>query len=529
MATIDPASNTVVIRVVYDGPALAGKTTSVRSLAQGLGGQVVIPEEADGRTVFFDWLDYTGGLFEGRAIRCQIISVPGQATLAGRRRHLLESADVVVFVADSTRDAQDTVRRYLESLQRMLAASAGPPVGIVLQANKRDHADATPLVDMQQMLDAHDLKVGIVESIATEGTGIRQAFVFAVRLALDRVRELIRLERLPIARPDVDSADELLDSLRKSEGGVLRALPEGGLVHTRLSDVRSASAESLDAELRKTIRQIEHPRISEIPTPDSKANESPALPNDELPSGMIWPPVEGRMTLHEIMQTPQSIICTARGNWLGNSSKAWKIHSPAEGRFDTLELGRQALLSWARVHVSGARIISSNRCVALAADGHGGYRLWQFVRKQSTLLDAFRKTLLAGPDSTAQYLVELQDIYARALELWPNVGCRVPLGIATMAASAQGPSYVGTMPFPFDSSETGMRRLLPTLEWMLRELDFASVSLRRISTEALAAGETLASTQPRYQPHFEIVRGLFARLESNQSSNRRRLHGGQGS
>ena len=77
MAILDPRSDAVVIRVVYDGAPMAGKTTSVRALGRGLGGEVASPAEVSGRTLYFDWLDYTGGLFEGRRIRCQIISVPG--------------------------------------------------------------------------------------------------------------------------------------------------------------------------------------------------------------------------------------------------------------------------------------------------------------------------------------------------------------------------------------------------------------------------------------------------------------------
>ena len=86
MAVIDPNDDCVVIRVVYDGAPMAGKTTSVATLGRGLGASVYSPADHGGRTLYFDWLDYTGGLFEGRRIRCQIVSVPGQATLAPRRR-----------------------------------------------------------------------------------------------------------------------------------------------------------------------------------------------------------------------------------------------------------------------------------------------------------------------------------------------------------------------------------------------------------------------------------------------------------
>ena len=153
MAVLDPRSDTVVIRVVYDGAPMAGKSTSVSALGAGLGVDVFSPTEVGGRTLYFDWLDYTGGLFEGRRIRCQIISVPGQATLAPRRRRLLESADAIVFVADSTPAGLNSDRGYLAGLYQVVARLDGPPVGVVLQANKRDHAQA--YVDADQSVKSY--------------------------------------------------------------------------------------------------------------------------------------------------------------------------------------------------------------------------------------------------------------------------------------------------------------------------------------------------------------------------------------
>src|SRR5689334_2691549 len=101
MPTIDATQGVLVVRIVYDGPALSGKTTSLKSLAQGVASRLECPEERDGRTLYFDWMEYVGGLFEGRQISCQIISVPGQRELAHRRALLLDSADAVVCVLDT--------------------------------------------------------------------------------------------------------------------------------------------------------------------------------------------------------------------------------------------------------------------------------------------------------------------------------------------------------------------------------------------------------------------------------------------
>jgi hypothetical protein len=79
MAILDTDANEIVIRVVYDGPPEAGKTTSMRALAGSLSQTTVTPaEDANGRTLWFDWMEYVGGRYEGSRIRCQIVSVPGQ-------------------------------------------------------------------------------------------------------------------------------------------------------------------------------------------------------------------------------------------------------------------------------------------------------------------------------------------------------------------------------------------------------------------------------------------------------------------
>src|SRR5262245_24990797 len=139
MALLDGDAGEIVIRVVYDGPPEAGKTTSLRALSGSLGQPAVTPgEDADGRTLWIDWLEDTGGRYEGYRIRCQIVSVPGQPALAPRRRLLLDDADVVVCVADSASAGWERSAAHVSALCRELAAAPAPAPGVVLQVNKRD-------------------------------------------------------------------------------------------------------------------------------------------------------------------------------------------------------------------------------------------------------------------------------------------------------------------------------------------------------------------------------------------------------
>jgi signal recognition particle receptor subunit beta len=384
LAVLDSEHGAVVIRVVYDGAPMAGKTTSVGALGRGLGAPVYSPAEISGRTLYFDWLDYTGGLFEGHRIRCQIVSAPGQAALASRRRQLLESADVVVFVGDSSPAGFDADHAYLGSLCAVLRQLDGPPVGIVLQANKRDLPDAVPIEHMRSRLDGLGMKVGLVEAIATEGSGIREAFVFAVRLALDRVRELMRLGLLAEGRPSIDSADQLLESMRHREAGSLDMAVEHGLRHTPLSELRqeTLASQALEQAMREealTPEETIKPN-SGVATSNSDARHAPDVPNERVASGLVWPPVDGRVILQEVGRAAVKLACSNDGDWSAHVSDRWRVVTPANAKFSSVEEGRPALIELARHCATKCRADSIERCVALAADGHGAFRLWQIAR-----------------------------------------------------------------------------------------------------------------------------------------------------
>lgn len=202
MARLTPERDALVVRLVYDGPPRSGKTTSLRALAAGMARGVVSPREEDGRTLYFDWLEYTGGTFDGIPIRCQILSVPGQQELASRRHALLVEADAVVFVTNSTPEHLPGAAAHLRGLRDLLESMPAPRPGVIVQANHRDLPDALPLPALGEGLGLDGLTV--VESVATESEGTREAFVFAVRLALDRARELRRLGALPAGGGETD-------------------------------------------------------------------------------------------------------------------------------------------------------------------------------------------------------------------------------------------------------------------------------------------------------------------------------------
>jgi signal recognition particle receptor subunit beta len=405
-------SQPLIVQIVYDGPPEAGKTTSVRALGRFFGREVYTPEEREGRTVYFDWLEHVGGHFEGAPISFRIASVPGQERWLGRRAYFLERTHAVVFVGDTSHNGWSETIARLAELRVRLSARGSPPVGVVFQANRRDCADAVPIEEVRRVADSYGL--ALVESIAVDGTGVREAFVFAVRLALDHLREHAALG-LPGA-PEEPSASGILEVLRGLE------LPDAGQSAARAED--SAVGDTFCS--------------------------SPAAPAHDVASGLVWPPVEGRIVLRAATRTPVQPIATLRGDFEAEVSDGFRLHSRAADVFTEVEVGRGALIRWARLHANAQELLSPRRCITLSETGGGEHRLWQVVRKEPSLrllfLDGFERA--SGP-ATARLLAMAGRLLSEAQGLCAAAAVPLSCTLDTIGMSEQNrPIFIDLMPYP---------------------------------------------------------------------------------
>jgi hypothetical protein len=468
MANFSPSGDLLVIRLVYDGPPRSGKTTTLAALAGSLARPLVSPEEALGRTLFFDWVEYVGGSFEGLPIRCQIVSVPGQRALARRRQALLATADVVVFVADTTAAGLAETVDCLESLRTLLAARAGPPIGLVLQANMRDRTDALPLAALRDRLGLAG--AACVESVATDGVGIREAFVLAVRLALDHVRELMAAGAVRRGLAAAETADQLLAQVKAYEAGTPPVAERRGADRRAAERRDAAAAAPAAAILREVLARedadglraaphgVESPgtveTVEAVKTAEAAAaagadepERPPRLPDSSAPSGRVWPPIEGRVLLHETSGAAATPRRHADGSWLAEVG-SWRLHSLGAHRFHDLEAGKQALLRWARLHAGGFERLAAQRCLVLADTGAGGWRLWQVVAAAESLQRALARRLLETDAqeaartllSTAAHLLAARAAFAAE----PRLPCR----LAAIGLSQGRVVYAGLLPPP---------------------------------------------------------------------------------
>ncbi len=241
MAIYDRRHHKIVVRVVYDGAACSGKTTNAQQICASFTtrkrGDLVVPEESGGRTQYFDWLQLDTGLVGGYPMRCQIVTVPGQQSLRHRRARLLESADVVVFVVDSTTDGLlDASRAHtelIEAIARVAHLTDRDPVPVIVQANKQDLPDALMPDQVQATLGLPEDTV-IAPAAAGTGAGVRETLVLAIRAAADRVQRGLLAHGIDAIDGVCQEVDELLAAMKAAE-----ALLRDPVVASRSEQVRA--------------------------------------------------------------------------------------------------------------------------------------------------------------------------------------------------------------------------------------------------------------------------------------------------
>jgi hypothetical protein len=168
-----------------------------------------------------------------------------------------------------------------------------------------------------------------------------------------------------------------------------------------------------------------------------------------VPSGAIWPPVEGRAILSELAQTTLVLRRLSNGDWAAGLGSGWRVMSMREAIFATLDQGRAALIQWARLHASANGVISPRRCIVLADDGAGGWRLWQVVRTEDSLRELISRAM---QDYTGEPLVsricQAVQLLLDAQDQLTHLPMILPCNLDTIGSSDIGAIYIGLMPDP---------------------------------------------------------------------------------
>ncbi len=372
MALFDPERKRIVIRVVYDGPGHAGKTTNLQRLATSFAAwrrsDLVSPATIGERTQYFDWLEVDGGLLRSYPIRAQLLTVPGQRDLTLRRKFVIERADVVVFVADSQTEGIAEARSFYAELCEQLA---GLPVAvpIVFQANKQDLSGAIKPPALARMicegLRAPDRIKG---SVASNNDGVKQTLSVALRLGSEAVRKRWASEDPKAMVGEVGNADSTFAALEHHESERARG--------------RSSTL-------------------------------APTLPTPALSSTQLWPAISGRALLTEIEGKPLRRVPTPnRPERFIYEADGWRMTTGTDQLCESDDAALAMMLELARRKIALAAWLPEPCTLAAAPDPDGaGVWLWTIDPILPTLADEFDDD---DPDRRIEALARYAEIIVGA-------------------------------------------------------------------------------------------------------------------
>ncbi len=178
MGQISFHTKEILLKIVFYGPGLCGKTTTLRHIhgtipAHKRPAMVSLDTETD-RTIHFDFLPMHVAQLRGFDVRLQLYTVPGQVFYGATREIVLRGADGVVFVADSQRSRMEGNQISLDDLATNLKklGSSIEALPIVLQYNKRDLPDILTVDEMDALFNPR----GVLSfpTSATTGAGVAE-------------------------------------------------------------------------------------------------------------------------------------------------------------------------------------------------------------------------------------------------------------------------------------------------------------------------------------------------------------------
>jgi hypothetical protein len=181
------------LKLVYYGPALSGKTTTLQyiyaSTNPKVRGDLVTLKTREDRTIFFDFLQLKLGKIKGLTPKFNLYTVPGQVCYAATRKLTLQGADGVVFVADSQMNRlADNIQSYRMMHQQLKELGMDPKrVPCVVQYNKRD----LPKIAPRALMDRYFISNGTpaFETVATEGEGVHASLKAAISLVVAKAQK----------------------------------------------------------------------------------------------------------------------------------------------------------------------------------------------------------------------------------------------------------------------------------------------------------------------------------------------------
>jgi signal recognition particle receptor subunit beta len=192
MASINRLKRELLFKIVFYGPGLGGKTTTLRHIhaatkPENRGNMVSLATDTD-RTLYFDYLPVRLLKLGDMGVKLQLYTVPGQVYYAATRKLVLSGADAIVFVADTQAARLDSNHESLDDLNANLAEQGRKLSSMphAFQWNKRDLPGLVPVDELDRRLNLFGAPSA--PTIATTGEGVFETLERVTRLAVEAYR-----------------------------------------------------------------------------------------------------------------------------------------------------------------------------------------------------------------------------------------------------------------------------------------------------------------------------------------------------
>jgi len=174
---IDWYAKRIIAKIVYYGPAMSGKTTTVKKLFSQLGfnNNIESLETSTGRTLFFDF-GYIELERNGWKILLNIWTATGQDYYKATRPTILKGVDGIIFVVDAQRKM---MRHNIRSWNELITFFDGELINkipLVIAINKVDMEDTLDIETIKGALGVSERNVKILETVAIRGINVVETF-----------------------------------------------------------------------------------------------------------------------------------------------------------------------------------------------------------------------------------------------------------------------------------------------------------------------------------------------------------------
>jgi signal recognition particle receptor subunit beta len=300
MAALNPLTRELVFKIVFYGPGLGGKTTTLQAIHERTKpehrGKLVSLATPTERTLYFDFLPVRVPRIRNLNVRLQLFTVPGQVYFSATRKLVLTGADGIVFVADSQLARMDANQESLEDLSGNLAEHGRSLSQIphTFQWNKRDIEDVVTEGELDRRFNL--FAAPTTPTVATRGVGVFDSLEKITRLVVEAYKsQMPHGESTGIAALDPDDLgiEEAVRELAESDR-VGPSSSRGPRQETRTSSqtkLAPALANQVATVSPVPIVQSDPPKVVAAPSSSQLpvAEPPPEAPEGSLSFAPMWP------------------------------------------------------------------------------------------------------------------------------------------------------------------------------------------------------------------------------------------------